>query len=101
MKLKISMLVLTLSFAATGAYAKMAVSDPAPEAPKGVFDKHWLDVCLMDNVPKGQTAEIVEKFCGCINKRMADGEKLTVTQWARMHPREDKICAKEAGWIAK
>ena len=44
------------------------------------------------------TAEITRKYCMCMNEKMENNEKQSITQWEKSHPQERAACDKEAGW---
>ncbi|MBC8379335.1 MAG: hypothetical protein ISR72_06820 [Methylobacter sp.] len=60
-------------------------------------DTKWIAQCLMDNA-KGQTTEVVQKYCECMNDKMDESETLSITQWEKTHPKEEKECDDKAGW---
>ena len=62
-------------------------------------DKKWINKCINDNKGEpGGTPEIVKKYCTCMNDKMDENEKLSVTAWEKKNPDARKACEKEAGW---
>jgi hypothetical protein len=60
-------------------------------------DVKWINKCVADN--KGDaSAEVVLKYCTCMNNKMSDNETQSITQWEKTHVAERKACDKEAGW---
>lgn len=61
-------------------------------------DKAWIAKCQQDNAKEGATADTVTKYCTCMNNKMSDDEKLSITAWEQKNPSEMKACEAEAGW---
>jgi len=61
-------------------------------------DIKWIATCMDDNKDEGQSAEVVRKYCECMNSKMEDDESQTITQWEKFHPQEREQCSKRAGW---
>ena len=62
-------------------------------------DAKWIKQCIKDNKDeKGATAEIVKKYCTCMNDKMDSNETKSISQWEKTHPDEMKACEKESGW---
>jgi hypothetical protein len=60
-------------------------------------DVKWINQCVRDN--KGDApANVVLKYCTCMNNKMSDNETRSITQWEKTHVAERKACDKEAGW---
>jgi len=60
-------------------------------------DVKWINQCVADN--KGDaSAEVVLKYCTCMNNKMSDNETQSITAWEKTHVAERKACDKEAGW---
>jgi hypothetical protein len=51
-----------------------------------------------DDVKGGAAAEVVLKYCTCMNNKMSDNETQSITQWEKTHATERKACDAEAGW---
>jgi len=85
MKTVMLVLLAALSFTATAANA--ATTD----------DVKWINRCVADN--KGDApANVVLKYCTCMNNKMSDNETQSITQWEKTHVAERKACDREAGW---
>jgi hypothetical protein len=62
-------------------------------------DVAWINKCISDNKGEpGATAEISRKYCMCMNEKMDNNEKQSITQWEKSHPQERAACDKESGW---
>ena len=61
-------------------------------------DKKWVNKCINDNKDEGAKAEVVKKYCECMNDKMDSNETKSISQWEKTHPDERKACEKEAGW---
>ncbi len=61
-------------------------------------DLKWIAKCLVDNTDQGQPAEVVRKYCECMNSKMDNNETQSITQWEKTHPQEQKECSDKAGW---
>lgn len=60
-------------------------------------DDAWIAKCVKDN--KGDaSAAVVKKYCACMNEKMDDNEKKSITAWEKTHPDEMKACEKASGW---
>jgi len=60
-------------------------------------DVKWINQCVRDN-KGGAAAEIVLKYCTCMNNKMSENETQSITQWEKTHVAERKACDAEAGW---
>jgi hypothetical protein len=60
-------------------------------------DVKWINQCVKDN-KGGAAAEVVLKYCTCMNNKMDDKETRSITQWEKTHESERLACDKEAGW---
>jgi hypothetical protein len=60
-------------------------------------DVKWINRCVSDN-KGGAAADVVLKYCTCMNNKMSDNETQSITQWEKSHVAERKACDKEAGW---
>lgn len=61
-------------------------------------DVKWINQCVSDNKNEGAKAEVVLKYCTCMNNKMSDNETQSITQWEKTHVAERKACDAEAGW---
>ena len=80
------------------AFALVAVLGSANAASAATTDDvKWINQCVNDN--KGDaTADVVLKYCTCMNNKMSDNETQSITQWEKTHVAERKACDREAGW---
>jgi len=78
--------------AATAPETAPAASQATPD------DMKWIAQCIIDNKNEGQTMEVVQKYCECMNSKMDDKETQSVTEWEKTHPKEQKECSDSAGW---
>ena len=84
-KIAAALLVAGLCLAASNAFA--VTTD----------DVKWINQCVQDN--KGDAAaEVVLKYCTCMNNKMDEKETRSITQWEKTHETERRACDKEAGW---
>jgi hypothetical protein len=60
-------------------------------------DVKWINQCVKDN-KGGAGAEVVLKYCTCMNNKMDEKETRSITQWEKSHESERLACDKEAGW---
>ena len=81
------LLTLGLVLAGTAAFGQAMNSD----------DLKWINQCISDN-KGGASADIVRKYCICMNEKMDNNETQSITQWEKNHPRERAACDKESGW---
>lgn len=86
--------VLSVSGLAMAAEEKKAEEKSAQTAD----DVKWVDKCIKDNKFEGKSADVVKKYCECMNEKMDDNETQSVTQWEKAHPKEQKECDEKAGW---
>ena len=61
-------------------------------------DVKWINQCAEDNKNEGAKAEVVLKYCTCMNNKMDNSETKSITEWEKTHETERKACDKEAGW---
>jgi hypothetical protein len=61
-------------------------------------DAKWIAQCVTDNKDEGVSAEIIAKYCTCMDNKMPDSETRSITQWEKTHVHERKACDKESGW---
>ena len=74
----------------------MLVSAQAFATPED--DKAWIAQCEKDNAKEGAAAGTVTKYCSCMNDKMGEDEKKSVSEWEKSHAPEMKACEAEAGW---
>ena len=61
-------------------------------------DDKWIAKCVRDNKDEGATAEVVQKYCSCMNGKMDKNETASITSWEKTHKAETTACSKESGW---
>jgi len=61
-------------------------------------DVAWINKCVKDNQKEGATADVVHKWCTCMNDKMSSNETLSISAWEKGHPAEVAACDKESGW---
>ena len=61
-------------------------------------DDAWIAKCQSDNKDQGATADVITKYCTCMNGKMSSDERKSISNWERTHPVEMAACSKEAGW---
>jgi hypothetical protein len=61
-------------------------------------DEKWINQCVKDNKDEGAKADVVLKYCTCMNDRMDNNETQSITQWEKTHVAERRACDREAGW---
>lgn len=62
-------------------------------------DLQWIAQCLKDNADAKVSAEVVNKYCTCMNEKMPESETLSITQWEKTHLKEQAECDRQAGWV--
>jgi len=70
----------------------------APVSAATTDDVKWINQCVEDNKEEKATAEVILKYCTCMNNKMDDKETRSITEWEKTHESERKACDKEAGW---
>ena len=79
------------------ALGSMMAATSAFGQPMNADDLKWINQCINDN-KGGASAEIVRKYCMCMNEKMDNNETKSITQWEKTHPAERAACDKESGW---
>ncbi|MEI6705909.1 MAG: hypothetical protein WCK96_02115 [Methylococcales bacterium] len=74
----------------------MSISAQAFATPEE--DAAWIAKCEKDNAKEGAAAGTVTKYCSCMNNKMSEDEKKSITEWEKSHGTEMKACEAEAGW---
>ena len=87
-------LMLTAGIIVSGAFVNGRV-----HAQLSKDDVKWINQCIADNkgVPGG-TAEVVRKYCMCMNEEMDDNETRSVTAFEKANPKIRAKCDAAAGW---
>lgn len=78
--------------------AAFAVNAPLAFAQMSADDLAWINRCISDNKRGGATAEVVRKYCICMNEEMDDNERLSISACEKKNPEAMKKCDKESGW---
>ena len=60
-------------------------------------DLKWINQCIRDN-RGGASAEIIRKYCVCMNEKMDSNETRSISEWEKSNPRARAACDKESGW---
>ena len=88
MRLGLSALLLAASLTAgTPALAQRMTAD----------DLKWINQCIADN-RGGASAEVIRKYCICMNDKMDNNETRSISEWEKSNPRARAACDKESGW---
>lgn len=61
-------------------------------------DRKWISQCIKDNKGEGATAEVVRKYCVCMNDKMDENETRSISVWEKANPKAMHDCEKQAGW---
>ncbi len=61
-------------------------------------DVKWIAQCLKDNQDAKVSADVITKYCTCMNNKMSSDETQSISQWEKTHVAERKACDREAGW---
>ena len=81
------LLLAASAFASNSAFAQRMNAD----------DVKWINACIDDN-KGGASAEIIRKYCMCMNEKMDNNETRSITEWEKANPRARAACDKESGW---
>ncbi len=84
----------TIILLAVGA---LMTSKPALAQKLNTDDVKWINQCIDDN-KGGAGADVIRKYCICMNEKMDNNETQSITQWEKTHPRERAACDKASGW---
>lgn len=76
----------------------LGLAVPSAAALANSDDIKWIAQCLKDNASEGASADVVQKYCTCMNDKMSNNETRSITQWEKSHPTERHACEKVAGW---
>jgi hypothetical protein len=61
-------------------------------------DVKWIGQCVKDNADEDAKKIVILKYCTCMNNKMSEDDTLSITEWEKTHPEEQKACEEEAGW---
>lgn len=84
--------------AAATAVAMLANSSVVMAQAMNQDDLAWINRCVSDNKRQGASPEVVRKYCICMNEKMDDNERLSISAWEKKNPDAMAACDKEAGW---
>lgn len=76
----------------------LLMSSSATFAQLSADDVAWINRCISDNKRQGASTEVVRKYCMCMNEKMDDNERLSISAWEKKNPAAVAACDKEAGW---
>jgi len=82
--------------ARTALFAALALSSTVALA--DMDSMQWISQCMKDNASATVSAEVVTKYCTCMNSSMDSNETMTITQWEAANPSQRKQCESDAGW---
>ena len=60
-------------------------------------DLKWINQCIADN-KGGASAEVIRKYCQCMNDKMDNNETRSISQWEKANPKARAACDRESGW---
>jgi hypothetical protein len=61
-------------------------------------DAAWVAQCEKDNAKEGAPEGAVTRYCNCMNQKMGETDKKSITEWESSHQTEIQQCDAEAGW---
>ena len=79
------------------AAAVLSANSAAVAQPMNADDMKWINQCIADN-RGGASAEVVRKYCICMNEKMDNNETRSISQWEKANPAARAACDKESGW---
>ncbi|MEI6556880.1 MAG: hypothetical protein WCO00_00620 [Rhodospirillaceae bacterium] len=83
-------------FARAALFTVFALSSTAALA--DMDSMQWIAQCMKDNASATVSADVVSKYCACMNSRMDNNESMTITQWEAANPAVRKECESASGW---
>jgi hypothetical protein len=63
----------------------------------GPDDDKWIKQCQIDNKDEGAKADVITKYCTCMNNKMDNNETRSITQWEKANPNAARQCSAQAG----
>ena len=66
--------------------------------PVAQFPEITPPVVQIDADYPGASAEVVRKYCICMNEKMDSNETRSISQWEKANPAARAACDKESGW---
>ena len=79
------------------AAAVLSANGAAVAQPMNADDLKWVNQCIADN-RGGASADVVRKYCICMNEKMDNNETRSITEWEKANPAARAACDKESGW---
>jgi hypothetical protein len=61
-------------------------------------DKKWVAKCIADNADAKVSADVVVKYCTCMNEKMDDNETRSISAWEKANPKAMAECERASGW---
>jgi hypothetical protein len=77
--------------------AALTAGNPALAQRMTADDLKWINQCIADN-RGGASAEVIRKYCMCMNDKMDNNETRSISEWEKSNPRARAACDKESGW---
>lgn len=81
-----------------GSFLALTSLAPQPASAQTADDKKWIAQCIKDNANEGAKADVVAKYCTCMNDKMDNNETRSITQWEKTHATERHACERVSGW---
>ena len=78
--------------------ASVMITSPAFAQRMNQDDLKWINQCIDDNRNEGARADVVRKYCVCMNEKMDNNETRSISEWEKANPRTRDACSREAGW---
>ena len=75
----------------------IAASNAAFAQQMNADDLKWINQCIKDNAG-GASAQVIRKYCICMNEKMDANETRSISEWEKTNPRARAACDKESGW---
>lgn len=60
-------------------------------------DLKWVNQCIDDN-KGGASADIIRKYCVCMNEKMDSNETRSISVWEKANPQARAACDRASGW---
>jgi hypothetical protein len=77
--------------------AAAATTPDAKTKTAATSDAKWINQCVSDNKVGGK-ADVVLKYCTCMNNKMEESETRSISEWEKIHVADRRACDREAGW---
>jgi hypothetical protein len=86
-----------MKYFATALLLAVSFAAPASAQSMNADDMKWINQCINDN-KGGAAPAVIRAYCMCMNEKMEENERQSITQWEKSHPRERAACDRQAGW---